>query len=60
MPPFTLFEKLDQIESRYDEMTRELSSPEVHADSARYQKLAKSHSEARRHRRQIPRMEGNR
>jgi peptide chain release factor 1 len=45
MPAFTLFEKLDQIESRYDEMTRELSSPEVHSDSARYQKLAKSHSE---------------
>ena len=26
-------------------MTRELSSPEVHDDSARYQKIAKSHSE---------------
>ena len=45
MPQLTLFEKLDQIESRYDEMTRELSSPDVHSDSARYQKLAKSHSE---------------
>ncbi|MGA8368093.1 MAG: peptide chain release factor 1 [Candidatus Acidiferrales bacterium] len=45
MPPLTLFEKLDQIESRYDEMTREISSPDVHSDSARYQKLAKSHSE---------------
>ncbi|HTR49015.1 MAG TPA: peptide chain release factor 1 [Verrucomicrobiae bacterium] len=41
----TLFEKLRQIESRYDEMTSELSSPEVLADSARYQKLAKTHSE---------------
>ncbi|HLV96182.1 MAG TPA: peptide chain release factor 1 [Candidatus Acidoferrales bacterium] len=40
-----LFEKLKQIESRYDEMTQELSSPDVHADSARYQKLAKQHSE---------------
>jgi peptide chain release factor 1 len=40
-----LFEKLKQIESRYDEMTRELSSPEVLADSARYQKLAKQHAE---------------
>jgi len=45
MPNLTLFEKLDQIESRYDEMTRELSSAEVHDDSARYQKLAKTHSE---------------
>ncbi|HXA56049.1 MAG TPA: PCRF domain-containing protein, partial [Candidatus Acidoferrum sp.] len=40
-----LFEKLDQIEKRYDQMTRELSSAEVLADSARYQKLAKSNSE---------------
>ncbi|MGD1212269.1 MAG: peptide chain release factor 1 [Candidatus Acidiferrales bacterium] len=45
MANLTLFEKLDQIESRYEEMTQEISSPEVHADSARYQKLAKSHSE---------------
>jgi peptide chain release factor 1 len=45
MTNLTLFEKLDQIESRYDEMTRELSSPEVHGDSARYQKLAKAHAE---------------
>jgi len=45
MAALTLFEKLDQIESRYDEMTRDLSSPEVLADSARYQKLAKTHAE---------------
>jgi peptide chain release factor 1 len=40
-----LFDKLKQIETRYDEMTHELSSPEVHADSGRYQKLAKTHAE---------------
>jgi peptide chain release factor 1 len=40
-----LFEKLKQIESRYDEMTHELSSAEVLSDSARYQKLAKQHAE---------------
>jgi len=40
-----LFEKLKQIESRYDEMTRDLSSAEVLSDSARYQKLAKQHAE---------------
>jgi peptide chain release factor 1 len=41
----TLFGKLDEIESRYEEMTRELSSPEIHEDAARFQKLAKTHSE---------------
>ena len=45
MANLTLFEKLDQIETRYDEMTAELSSPEVLADSGRYQKLAKTHAE---------------
>jgi peptide chain release factor 1 len=40
-----LFEKLLQIESRYEEMTQQLSSPEILADSARYQKLAKTHAE---------------
>jgi len=41
----TLFDKLKQIESRYEELTRELSSPEVTSDSARFQKLAKTHAE---------------
>jgi peptide chain release factor 1 len=41
----TLFAKLDEIESRYEEMTRELSSPEILDDASRYQKLAKTHSE---------------
>jgi peptide chain release factor 1 len=45
MPNLTLFEKLDQIEVRYDELTQQLSSPEILADSARYQKLAKTHAE---------------
>jgi peptide chain release factor 1 len=45
MAALTLFEKLDQIESRYDEITRELSLPEVLADPSRYQKLAKTHAE---------------
>jgi peptide chain release factor 1 len=40
-----LFEKLEQIEEKYDELTQQLSSPEVHADSARFQKLAKTHSD---------------
>jgi len=41
----TLFEKLDQIETRYQEMTDQLSSPEVLGDSARYQKLARAHAD---------------
>jgi peptide chain release factor 1 len=45
MANLTLFEKLDHIESRYDEMTQQLSSADVHSDSARYQKLAKTHAE---------------
>ena len=45
MATLTLFEKLDQTEARYDELTRQLSSPEVQADSARFQKIARAHAE---------------
>jgi len=41
----TLYEKLDDIETRYEDLTGQLSSPEVLADSARLQKLAKTHAE---------------
>jgi peptide chain release factor 1 len=41
----TLYEKLKQVEARYEEMTAQLSSPEVLSDSARIQKLAKMHAE---------------
>lgn len=47
MPTLTLFEKLGQVEARYEELNRELARPEVLADSARYQKLAKAHAEMR-------------
>src|SRR6202521_3065470 len=40
-----MFERLDQIEARYDELTQALASPEITGDSARYQKTAKAHSE---------------
>ncbi len=40
-----MFERLNQIESRYDELTQALSSPDIVNDSARYQKTAKAHSE---------------
>ncbi len=45
MANLTLYEKLDHIESRYEELTQQLSSPEVLADSARFQKLARTHAE---------------
>jgi peptide chain release factor 1 len=45
MATMTFYEKLEQIESRYSEMTVQLSSPEVLADSARYQKLARTHAD---------------
>jgi len=40
-----MFERLEQIEAKYDELTRSLSSPETIGDSSRYQKTAKQHSE---------------
>ncbi len=45
MAALTLSEKLDQLDARYQEMTQELSTPEVVTDSTRFQKLAKQHSD---------------
>ena len=44
-PTTSMFERLDQIEARYEELTQALASPEIVTDSARYQKTAKAHSE---------------
>src|ERR1700745_4178856 len=40
-----MFERLSQIEARYEELTQALASPEVINDAAKYQKTAKAHSE---------------
>src|SRR5215475_4543126 len=40
-----MFERLDQIEARYEELTAALASPDIVNDSAKYQKTAKAHSE---------------
>ena len=40
-----MFEKLDHIETKYKELTDALASPEVMADSAKFQKTAKAHAE---------------
>ncbi len=42
-----MFERLNHIEIKYDELTKALSSPEVISDSSKYQKTAKAHSEVR-------------
>src|SRR5947199_10594508 len=40
-----MFERLDQIEARYEELTNALASPDIVKDSAKYQKAAKAHAE---------------
>src|ERR687887_1934467 len=40
-----MFERLNQIEKKYDQLTQALASPEIISDSAKYQKTAKAHSE---------------
>jgi peptide chain release factor 1 len=40
-----MFERLAQIEAKYEELTQALASPEIMADSGRYQKTAKAHSD---------------
>src|SRR6478736_1852089 len=45
MATLTLSEKLDQLGNRYEEMTQQLSTAEAVSDSAKFQKLAKQHSE---------------
>ena len=45
MAVLTLSEKLDQLGARYDELTHQLSTPELVSDSSRFQKVAKQHAE---------------
>ena len=40
-----MFERLEQIEAKYEELTKALASPEIINDSSKYQKTAKAHSE---------------
>jgi peptide chain release factor 1 len=40
-----MFERLDQIEAKYEDLTQTLASPELVNDSAKFQKTAKAHSE---------------
>jgi peptide chain release factor 1 len=45
MAVMTLSDKLDQLGTRYDELTQQLSSAELVSDSSRFQKVAKQHAE---------------
>jgi peptide chain release factor 1 len=45
MAVITLSEKLDQLGTRYDELTQQLSTQELVSDSSRFQKVAKQHAE---------------
>jgi peptide chain release factor 1 len=38
-----MLEKLDQIESRYEELTAQMSAPEIMSDPSNYAKMAKQH-----------------
>ena len=40
-----MFESLDQLEAKYEELTQLLASPDITSDSSKYQKTAKAHSE---------------
>ncbi len=40
-----MFEKLESLESKYNELMEALSTPEVIADQSKYQKFAKAHAE---------------
>jgi peptide chain release factor 1 len=45
MAVLTLTEKLNQLGTRYDELTHQLSTAELVSDSTRFQKVAKQHAE---------------
>jgi len=40
-----MFERIEQIEIKYEELNQALATPEIVSDSQRYQKTAKAHSE---------------
>src|SRR5947209_123193 len=40
-----MFERLDQLEARYEELNKALASPEIVTDSGKYQKTARAHGE---------------
>jgi peptide chain release factor 1 len=45
MGALTFTEKLNQLGTRYDELTQQLSTAELTSDSSKFQKVAKQHAE---------------
>src|ERR1700736_3611396 len=45
MAALTFTEKLNQLGTRYDELTQQLSTAELTFDSSKFQKVAKQHAE---------------
>ena len=43
-----MFDRLEQTEARYEDLTQALALPETMNDSAKFQKTAKAHSEIAR------------
>ncbi len=41
----SMFDKLKQVEARFEELNQQLADPVVLADGVRYQKTAKAHAE---------------
>ena len=39
-----MFDKLEAVEKRYEELTKDISNPEIIANQAEWQKLIKEHS----------------
>ncbi|MDO8886089.1 MAG: peptide chain release factor 1 [Candidatus Oleimmundimicrobium sp.] len=40
-----MLEKLNEVEKKYEDLTKKLSDPEIHADPKKYKEYAKAHSE---------------
>ena len=40
-----MFQKLDEVEKRYDEITKKISDPEVIAQQSQWQTFMKEHAE---------------
>lgn len=40
-----MFQKLEDVEKRYDELTKKISDPEIIAQNKEWQKMMKEHSE---------------
>jgi len=62
-----MFQKLEEVEKRYEELTRQISDPTVVSDMSRYKKLAKERSDLtelvevfRQHKKIAADIEGNR